>query len=80
VSSLKSIVADVNRKLFVLLKEIIVLSMKVYEKQTGKIMNLYTEENYGLRAATESRVQHFYTLLKLDIGDEELNELLELLS
>jgi hypothetical protein len=33
-------------------------------------MNLYTEENYGLRAATEKRLVHFYTLLRLDIGDE----------
>lgn len=53
--------------------------MKVYEKQIGSNLNLFNEENYGLRAATQSRLVHFYNLLKLDIGDEELNELLELL-
>lgn len=44
--------ADVNRKLFILLKEIIVIAMKVYEKQIGSNLNLFNEENYGLRAAT----------------------------
>ena len=79
VEGLKSIVADVNKKLFLLLKDIIVLAIKVYEKQIGRALNLYSEENYGLRAATESRLEHFYGLLKLDIGDDDLNEFLELL-
>lgn len=79
VEGLKSIVADVNKKLFLLLKDIIVLAIKVYEKQIGRVLNLYSEENYGLRAATESRLEHFYGLLKLDIGDDDLNEFLELL-
>lgn len=79
VEGLKAIVADVNKKLFVLLKDIIVLAIKVHEKQIGRTLGLFSEENYGLRAATERRLEHFYGLLKLDIGDDDLNELLELL-
>ena len=53
--------------------------MKVYEKLIDRKLNIYTEENYGLRVATEGRLMHFYALLKLDIGDDQLNELLQLL-
>jgi len=67
---LAQIVAEVNRKLFKLLKEIIVVAMKVYEKLIDRKLNIYTEENYGLRVATEGRLMHFYALLKLDIGDD----------
>jgi hypothetical protein len=42
VNSLTQIIAEVNRKLFKLLKDIIVIAMKVHEKQIDRKMNLYT--------------------------------------
>lgn len=62
------IVATSSKRLFTLLKEIIVLATKVYQRQTGKECGI-NDENYALRAATEGRIVHYYNTLKVDISD-----------
>ena len=70
--------ATSSKRLFTLLKEIIVLATKVYQKQTGKECGV-ADESYALRAATEDRILNYYNTLKIDIGDNELNDFLEFL-
>ena len=68
IDSLKVIVASSSKRLFVLLKEIIVLATRVYQKQTGRECSV-NDENYALRAATENRLIFYFNTLKIDISD-----------
>ena len=68
IEGIKSIIASSSKRLFNLLKEIIVLASQVYQKLIGKEFAV-SEESYPWRIATESRLEHFFNTLKIDISD-----------
>ena len=79
VEAVKGILPTATKRLFALLREVIVLGVRVCERERNAPFSLEADENYPLRAATEGRFVHFYNRLKMDITEEDLNEFLELL-
>ena len=78
IDCIKVIATNSSKRLFNLLKEIIVLASRVGQKQSGKECSV-SDEAYALRAATENRVIYYFNTLKVDISDNELNNFLQFL-
>ena len=52
VEAVKGILPTASKRLYSLLREVIVLGVRVCEREAGSLFSLEVDENYPLRAAT----------------------------